>query len=344
MYKSQPYYVKQNSSIPQKRITTMVYYLFPKYSLHFLNYLNISSDPQDHYVISPSLYHYIEEIECRILECKTWDSIYKNPYSLLNSYSKMTDVSFFYFEILELYSIMHFSWESFYRIQSIHLGLEADMSIKALKYIRKNNENENMYILENTNTLDYTNMFTNIDVAFCNSSSSSSEYINAINLLTQICFVLLSQKRKGACIIKYSDTFSALSLDIISFISFFYEKVYFLKPSVCDITNGDKYIVCKNFVFDSLTNRTIDTIKDLHNTIVNSKTKIYRILSCPIPLFISSKLEEINSIFGQPRLEYIHQLLGDYDKCEFKNNKQKSLDWCNKYLKWNNYFSNRPSF
>jgi len=342
MYKSQPYYVKQNGSVPQKRITTMVYYLFPKYSLHFFNYVNISNNPHEHYVISPSLYHYIEEIECRIIECKMWNMLYKNPYNLIDNYSNVSDVSFYYYEILEVYSIMHFVWENFYKLQSIHLGSETNMSIKALNYIRKNNENDSRHVVTNTITLNYKNMVNLIDIAFCN-CCGKDEYRNALNLIRQICFVLLTQKRNGACIIKHSDTFSALSLDIVSFISFFYEKVYFLKPSVCDLTNGDKYIVCKNFVFDNLTDRTIETIKNLHDSVVNSKTKLYRILSCPIPLFISSKLEEINSIFGQPRLEYIHQLLGDSSKTDFKNNKQKCLDWCNKYIRGNKYLPTRPS-
>lgn len=344
MYKNQPYYIKQHGSVPQKRITTMVYYLFPKYSLHFLKYFNISYDPNDCNLISPSLHHYIEEVQCRIQECDRWNVLYNNPYTNINQYSKQNGMSLFYYEILELYTIMHFSWENFYKIHSIHLGNDSIMSLKAMQSIRKNSEQDQSHMISELKDLSYCNTINKtIDVAFCN-ASGSNEYDNAINLAKYMCFILLVQKRKGACIIRYSDTFSSLSLDVISIVSFFYEKMYFLKPSICDLTNGDKFIVCKNFLYDDLTERYVQVIHSLFHSVYNNKNKIYRVLSCPIPLFILGKLEEINSIFGQPRLEHIHQLLSETEKGELKTNKQKCIEWCVKYLRRNQDSLLHPPF
>lgn len=346
MYKNQPYYIKQNGSAPQKRITTMVYYLFPKYSLHFLKDFRISHDPNDCHVISPSLHHYIEEIECRIQECENWNVLYSHPYSLIYQYSKINHVNLFYYEILELYSIMHFSWENFYKLHSMHLGNDSYMSLKAMQTIRKNSEMDQSCVVSNLNDLTFCNNYKKlIDVVFCN-ASGNCEYDNAVLLTKCMCFVLLTQKRKGACIIKYGDTFSSLSLDVISFISFFYEKVYFLKPSICDLTKSDKYIVCKNFLYDDLSERYLQMISVLFQSICThtSKKKIYRIFSCSIPLFILGKLEEINSIFGQPRLEHIHQLLSETENNDTKTGKQKCIEWCSRYLKRNQFSTLPPPF
>ena len=333
MNRNQPYYVKQNS-LGQKRINTIIYYLFPKYLLEIsADTVHISYDIAGHRIISPSQFHYINEIKLRIQDCSKWNRLAINSYSNINDFSNiMPHAKPAFYEILELYSIMHFGWKNFFRLNTLHFGDDAEMTVRAFHYIRNYTKNDSNHIIypNNDNPIHDIN-HKKVDVAFCH-ASSENEYENGIEILKQILVVLVSQKYKGACIIKCGDTFTQFSLDIIAFVSHFYEKTYIMKPSISDITSCDKFIVCKNFIHEKLNDDVLQVITTLHCDILQPKFVCYRILHNSIPLFISGKLEEINSIFGQPRLEYIHQLLSQTEKNDTKINKQKCLEWCSKYL------------
>jgi hypothetical protein len=90
-------------------------------------------------------------------------------------------------------------------------------------------------------------------------------------------------------------------------------------------------MVCKNFLHQKLTQKTKTTIFSLYNQITNSKLILSRIINIDIPLFITSKMEEINSIFGQPRLEYIQQLLSQSEPKEDQSD-YKCQEWIQKYI------------
>ena len=325
MHKNQPYYVKQSGIHCQKRMNTIVYYLFPKCSVERAIF---SYSPIDDRIISPSQFHYMTEIKERIKECDKWYKIAVNPYVNIQQVSNISNTSLVFYEILELYSIMHFSWSNFFKLHTLHFGDDGYMTEKAFKYIRNYSKHDsNTTIIKSPTSL--INYNQKIDVAFCH-ASSDNEHDNGRALLNQLLTVLVLQKQKGACIVKIGDTYTQLSLDIISFLSRFYEKTYIMKPSICDLTSCDKYIVCKNFLHDQVS----EDVLEMHSLLKTDTRNIYRIFNKELPLFISGKMEEINSIFGQPRLEYIHQLLSQPEMNENQNraNKQKCVDWCSKYL------------
>jgi hypothetical protein len=75
----------------------------------------------------------------------------------------------------------------------------------------------------------------------------------------------------------------------------------------------------------------------LNITQKNSNMHVERIFNHVIPVFFSSRLEEINSIFGQSRLEYIqsqlthaHKLKSDKQLQE-NNMRKQCVEWCMKY-------------
>ena len=330
MNRNQPYYVKQSGSFSQKRINTIIYYLFPKCLLEISEKeVYVSYDVAGHKNVSPSQYHYILEIKKRIQDCDQWSKLSIHAYSNINDISKIMNVELAFYETLELYNIMHFGWKNFFKLNTLHFGNDAEMTVKAFQYIRNYSKNDSNSTISASNIQNIPNK--KIDVAFCH-ASSENEYNNGIDLLKQILVVLVLQKQKGSCIIKYGDTFTQLSMDIISFISCFYEKTYIMKPSICDITNCEKYIICKNFLQDNLSDEVLHVISSLQTNILQPEFVVHRILRTKTPLFISGKLEEINSIFGQPRLEYIQQQLSQTKNNDVKMNKQKCVDWCSKYL------------
>jgi len=327
MHRNQPYYVKQPGIICQKRINTLIYYLFPKCMFEIADILHVSYTIPDTAIISPSQFHYMNEIKKRIQECdeKKWKRISLNPYCTLNETSHIKKMRIPFYEIIEIYSIMRFSWKNLYKLNTLHFGDDSEMTMNAFKYIRNNSKQDSSFLACEPYPLQ------KIDVAFCQ-ASGENEYDNGIALLKQLLLVLTVQKQKGTCIIKYGDTFTALSLDIFSFISHFYEKTYIIKPSVTDLINCEKYIICKNFVHEKIDDSVLEAFAKLYANIMGSTKTIYRICKDKPTLFISGKLEEINSIFGQPRLEYIHQLLSQNENQNHKSNKHKCAEWCSKYL------------
>ena len=61
---------------------------------------------------------------------------------------------------------------------------------------------------------------------------------------------------------------------------------------------------------------------------------VERILSITIPIYFLNKLEELNSIFGQPCLEHTHNVLMNYYDIKIDKIKQdlyKCQEWCIKH-------------
>jgi len=326
MYKSQPYYIKQQN-VPQKRINTMIYYLFPRFCLYPNSQLKCA-----YYntlcVISPSQYYYINEIKNRIENTPHWGKKSKNIYEKLCNKITIAQCSIVFFEIIEVCQLMHFNWNHYSTFTSLHFD---KASIKSISYLRRNLKNDETILCKSNMLEKYKTITTPfVDVAFC-SAYLDEEYENCIELFKQICIVLCMQKQKGSCIIKFGESYSTLSLDIFCLLSYFYEKTYFIKPSASDLSTGEKYIVCKHFLHEKLTEKTKTTIFSLYNQITNSKLMLSRIINIDIPLFITSKMEEINSIFGQPRLEYIQQLLSQSEIKEDTSD-HKCQEWIQKYI------------
>lgn len=272
--------------------------------------------------------NYITQIKQRMRDCAKWNENYSHPFTYVNEMSKIKNVTFAFYEILELYSVLHLNLVCG-NLCSIHFGNESLMTIKALHYLRKSVHNH-AYFVCNPDVYQTT---IPVDIAFCD-ASSEDEYENALSIMKQITIVLNVLKHDGVCIIKYGDMFTPISLDIVSLLSFFFEKVYITKPSICDTGSSGKYIVCKGFIRDGRINdETLKKMLMLHSAASYPISKIHRILDMHIPLFFSSKMDEINSVFTQPRLEYIHSLLSQYDNGNFVTiNKQKTKEWCENYL------------
>jgi len=354
MNKNQPYYIRQSLSsysagASQKRINTMIYYLFPRANIQInqqlycicISNLIINNNYQ---IISNSLYKYIEEIKDTIHNTPYWNAICKNPYLYINTISTIKHVSFIFYELIEIYHLMRLNWIKNSAINTIHFGKFANSTMKMCQYIRKNYQTVDQYDCVyppnySIASLDYyyREKKNSIDILFCD-ASGDNEYQNAIELLKQLCIGFCAQKYKGMSIIKYGDSFSILSLDVITFLSHFYDKTYFIKPSVCDLASSDKYIVCKCFMYNGLTDRMYQNIRALYLNITrnNLNMKVERIFNHTIPIYFSSRLEEINSIFGQSRLEYIQYFLTHIDKLNadqktIENNIKLCTEWCIKY-------------
>lgn len=344
MYKNQPYYIKTNNVYNQKRVSTMIYYLFPRASIQINvhtkpTFVSSTNKPESTTAAySNSLYKYLTELQSIVNKVPHWNAICEKSHPLhgISNVARVFMVPICY-EILELYYLMHFSWENFTKVNSLHLG--NPYTVPVIQHIRKHNPSDVFHIVDESPSLNLFLSFTrsSIDLAFCDAYLyGNNEYRNALQLIMQLCVVFCTQKRKGTCLVKYGDCFTKLSLDALALLSHFYDKVYFVKPSVCLPTSGEKYLVCKGFLYDNIGDKMYQTFFSLYKSLLECPCdkKVDRILLSNMPMFLWSKLEEINSIFGQPRLEQMHQLLVSSENPDWEyevHDYQKCQEWCAKH-------------
>jgi 23S rRNA U2552 (ribose-2'-O)-methylase RlmE/FtsJ len=168
---------------------------------------------------------------------------------------------------------------------------------------------------------------------------NQQEIVSSKLIMCQIAFAIAMQKQGGHFIIKFFDTFTKFSLDLLFLLSNLYEQVYFIKPNTSRLANSEKYVVCKGFRL----NATEEIVKKFYK-IINDITAIdciYSLFNFDLPYIFINKIEEINAIFGQQQIENIVATLylidntgnNKYDKLETlkKNNIQKCIWWCQKF-------------
>ena len=165
---------------------------------------------------------------------------------------------------------------------------------------------------------------------------NQQEVVSSKLIFYQITFAIAMQKKGGHFIIKFFDTFTDISIDLIYLLGILYEKVYVVKPNTSRYANSEKYIVCKQYRLGDST-RILQKLFQLHLDISGNKN-IMRIFTLPVPYLLTNRIEEYNAIFGQQQIECISNTLNlidnsKYDKLENqkKMNIQKCKQWCQKY-------------
>lgn len=182
------------------------------------------------------------------------------------------------------------------------------------------------------------------DGGFDFSVDFNSQEINISRLLfAQVAYAICLQRHKGSFILKIFDCFMQHTLDVLAILSSFYEKVYITKPQTSRYANSEKYIVCKGFLFTSMNaNRFIPSIRSTFEKVIdplNARYDINRFLSVPLSNYFTSRVEELNAIFGQQQIENIHftiSLIDCKNRTEkltalVKANVEKCIMWCTKH-------------
>lgn len=336
-----------------KRTTSMVFYLFPR---TFISYDKISGrfSNEEPILYSPSLYSYLQD-----LKQKTADVSFfcHNPYIWLytstcnktnhsNCIANINSNKAGVFEFIEIVDLLRLSWD-LNSIHTFHMGPNAPDICQAIQYIRRKrsqgfrafNDSNELNVNSRLESLDLRTLYKTkkqtlqLITADC-TNKEDSEYESCITAIESICFSLCVQKQNGTYILKLGDTFTELSLDIIYLLSHFYEKTYFIKPSVNEITSSQKFIVCKGFLLKQLDETILNMLDNLYYC-TKMDLKLNRIYHDYIPLYFIGKIEEVNSIFGQPRLEQMYYILStlEHTKNHFtsKQDIQKCIEWCSKY-------------
>jgi hypothetical protein len=162
-----------------------------------------------------------------------------------------------------------------------------------------------------------------------------NKYIN--NILLIFAILINYQNSNGTCIIKIENIFYKAIIDIIFIFSAIYDKVYLIKPSISQITKGDRYIVCKSY--NPTQPILLKQVESQIINILNEKNKfVFSLLKNDIPYYFLNKLEEINAVIGQQQLEAYDQIINIFkstnreEKIELlkRNHIQKCIQWCEK--------------
>lgn len=156
-------------------------------------------------------------------------------------------------------------------------------------------------------------------------------------IYSEFCFAIAMQKKDGCFILKMFDIFTKPSIELLFLLSFFYKKVYICKPHTSRCANSEKYIICKNFIFDDVKD-IIPIFLSNYDKIEDKSLNLIKLINFDLPYIFISKIEEINAIFGQQQIENISYTISIIENCKsekkdiFKKlNIIKCINWCERH-------------
>ena len=195
----------------------------------------------------------------------------------------------------------------------------------------------NLYLKHNLDFIckHYENSmhFITGDGGFDYSIDFNKQEENSINLIyCEVLYALIMQKSGGSFVLKVFDIFHRNTIEILSLLCYFYEKVHIYKPLTSREANSEKYIVCVNFKRKKNYDLIIKNLK--HNFHLMKSKKIVRIFNYDMNSFFLNKIQEINAIYGQQQIENILCTINhvhDFQKEKISKMKQNNIEKCKKW-------------
>jgi 23S rRNA U2552 (ribose-2'-O)-methylase RlmE/FtsJ len=107
---------------------------------------------------------------------------------------------------------------------------------------------------------------------WANENIQEQEYFKL--LFSQIVFALNMQKKGGAFVVKFFETFTTTSFKFISILNALYDKVFMVKPLTSRPSNSEKYAVCIGFKYiesDMKLKMILNIMNNMHSQIYKNK-------------------------------------------------------------------------
>lgn len=338
----------------------MSYYILPKNNTNVC--VNPISSEQNLYkpYISCTLYNYYNEIReqiinillnCNDLSYNTFDEIIKivNPYEYIFSkvpgskfsVSKLKPKTNLFYDFLEVSSCLNI-FEKFAskKIQALHVTNNSSDTIECFEMLREGFFDDITYY-DKLNDDAFKSIGDNkFDFLFFETNETCiNKYI--YNVMQFAITILRNQNNEGTTVIKINNIFYKPIVDVLYLLTSLFEKVYVIKPNTSNVTTFDKYIICKNFIFnESKINQYKVNYLNLLIFLKKLEDKyITSIFDFDLPYYFTTKLDDMNITIGQQQLEALDQIISILknknkdDKIETikKSNIQKSVSWCEKY-------------
>ena len=157
-------------------------------------------------------------------------------------------------------------------------------------------------------------------------------------ILSQIFFALVMQKQGGNFILKIFDVFKIKTIEVIYLLCNLYENVFIFKPNTSRCANSEKYIICRNFKNNN--KKIITNIIENFDLLINKVETIYSLFNIQLNQLFITKLQEINSIYGQQQLENIKNTINLIREFKILNIQYNLLNNnYNSFLKYLNIFN-----
>ena len=357
----------------------MNYYIIPKNNFKIKLFLLEKAEPINP-VISYSLIFHLNDVYTNLLKLEdaannmTIDNINKivNPFEFIHtnvpgyqvSVSKVKPESNIFFELMEIFQLCNIFDSSYSSIKNkiniAHLTPNYKSTNYLLNMMREDNEDNILF-----EDFDYQTLCdkfvidinpTKIDLFIFEFKDADytdmRQYIK--NVLLVLYIITKYQTNKGTSIIKLDSIFYKIIIDVLLIFTAIYDKVYLIKPSISNITKGERYIICKHLNYSAITdNNLLSQIEEqlrlkLANDTICDKN-IHSFLSNEIPYYFLNKIEESNAVIGQQQLESYDQIINIFknknkdEKLETlkRNHIQKCVQWCEKNQLPHNKFTDK---
>jgi hypothetical protein len=349
----------------------MNYYLIPKNNFNIEFNVKLSNTPIQP-VISYSLIFHLNDAYSQLVKLNNCSNDYNdeitieyinkivNPFEFIHtnvpgsiiSVSKVKPDAHIFFELMELFQLFTINeiLSLKCKINIAHFTHNHTSTNYLLNMLRE--DNDDLIICE---TFDFKTLFNEfvinttekekLDLIIC--EFTENDYNNIDNYIQNIVLILLlivkNQANQGTCIIKLNNIFYKPIIDVLFILSSFYDKMYLIKPSISNITTGERYVICKSFnsniLHQSNLQKDIDNnvIPNINDAFINKKY-IKSLLQNELSYYFLNKLEESNAIIGQQQLESYDQIINIFknknrdEKIENlkRNHIQKCIQWCEK--------------
>ena len=353
----------------------MSYYTLPKKMIELKFEVIVTSNDKILPFISHSLYKYLNDVmeEAKNMKINNfflknenltnenlieylkkiinpYEYIFTNVHNSNFSVSKIAPFSNLFYVLIEIVNIFNlFDTFTDKNINTMSYGNNSTSVIECIDLLREDHNDKNIKsiidikqftkddfkIYEKYRSFTYDFLYYELN----DDDYKGDKYI--ISMIYIICNIFYYQNSQGVSIIKIDNIYYKPLVDILYLLSSIYDKVYIIKPNASNVMTNEKYIVCKNFIYNPQKIKLYYMYFHNLNLLIKttSNKKIFSILKEDIPYYFVNKIEEINIILGHQQLEYMEQLINLFknknieEKIEIlkKNNIQKCIQWCEKY-------------
>jgi hypothetical protein len=323
------------------------------------------------------VFHYLNLVLRQIEEIKkrdnfiNYDLIYKisNPYEFIFSnvpglkYSvsklkPLNNIFYIFMEILVNFNILDFF--NNVEIKTFFYGKNISSTIECMNMLREDYNDIYQFhrdispiTSEDLNSSEKKSFdFMFFELKNYLREDQTNEYI--ISMIRCLQRILIYQKKNGICVIKLNNIFYKPLIEILYILTNLYDKIYIVKMNTTNIVNGERIIICKNFIQNDEYWVEHDSIKYLgfaqklqlqldnisaSNTNSNNDVIIESIIDNKLPYYFINKIEDSNVNIGHSQIEQLDLILymiknkNRDEKIETikKNNIIKCAQWCEKY-------------
>jgi hypothetical protein len=308
----------------------MSYYILPK-NFNAIPIKLLLTDEKNELYVSHSTYNYYNSsLKQLIRDCVTinseitFENISKiiNVYENISAFSKCKENSLLFYELLEIINVLYL-FDGFHLSNMNLFILSSDIKsiVNCIYFFRKGR------IDTFISTLQYDFIFYELN---------NNDYV--VDFILCLIKILKCQKLGGISVIKIHHLFYKPIIDIVYLLTFLFEKVFIIKPTISNVSSYEKFIICKGFIPSYYSNTCCQDLS-LFSDNYNKIQTIHSLIDFNIPCYFLNKINDINIILGQYQLETIHQFIhilknkNKSEKFEFfkNNNKEKCIQWCEKY-------------